>query len=220
MATAALRLIGRCLLILSALLFAYGLAAAALSHVSINRDFRPAAEGIVIAVIDNGVHVDIVTPVSADDRDWRSILPEGSIPEGANWIGFGWGAKAFYLNTPTWADFDPWFGMQALFGIGGATVRTHFRDALYETPATTVIVLTPRQYAALTAAIADAMTLGADGRAMALAHPGYGRDLFLEAHGRYSPILTCNEWASRTLATAGVKTAFWSPFPNGVAPRL
>jgi len=45
---------------------------------------------------------------------------------------------------------------------------------------------------------------------------GYGGDVFLEGEGRYSPILTYNEWASRIFAAAGVMTALWSPFPNGV----
>jgi uncharacterized protein (TIGR02117 family) len=93
-----------------------------------------------------------------------------------------------------------------------------FREILLEAPNVTVIRLDPVRFNLLREAITTAMVLGEDGRAAPIQHAGYGDDLFLEAHGRYSPILTCNEWASRVLAKAGVRTAYWSPFPNGVTP--
>ena len=95
-------------------------------------------------------------------------------------------------------------------------MRLHFRDQIFEAPNVTILRLDPENYARLVAAIAAAMAMDDDGRAIPLSHPGYGGDMFLEGNGRYSPILTCNEWASRGLARAGVRTAVWSPFPNGV----
>lgn len=213
-----LRLFARAGLAAVLVLVAYGAAALVLSHVPINRDFATTQDGVPVAVVDNGVHVDIVTPVSVPGvHDWRRVLPAGAVAAETQWLGFGWGAREFYMNTPTWAELDPWLGLKALFGVGGTTVRLHFLEALYERPGVTLFHLDEARYARLVTALAESMETGADGRAEALPGPGFGRDLFLAATGRYSPILTCNEWASRMLAAAGVRTAVWSPFPNGVA---
>ncbi len=214
----ALCAIGLCLLGLFVVLVFYGIAATALSRMPMNANFQKHPGGIPVAIIDNGVHVDILTPVAGLDHDWRRVLPEGAVPENVEWLGFGWGSRDFYLNTPTWDDFSIWNGAKALAGIGGTTVRVQFREILLEAPNVTVIRLDPVRFALLRQAITAAMVLNADGRAAPILHPGYGDDLFLEAYGRYSPILTCNEWASRVLAKAGVRTAYWSPFPNGVIP--
>jgi hypothetical protein len=48
-------------------------------------------------------------------------------------------------------------------------------------------------------------------------HPGYGdRDVFYDAPGRYTWRRTCNQWTSDTLAAAGIKTGWWTPFAGGV----
>ncbi len=216
----ALRTVGLSLLGLFVVLVAYGIAATALSRMPMNANFQEQPGGIPVAIIDNGVHVDILTPVAGLDHDWRRVLPEGAVPDNVTWLGFGWGSRDFYLNTPTWEDFSIWNGAKALAGIGGTTVRVQFREILLEASNVTVIRLDPVRFALLREAITAAMVLNADGRAAAILHPGYGDDLFLEAHGRYSPLLTCNEWASRVLAKAGVRTAYWAPFPNGVIPPV
>lgn len=203
---AALVMIGGC----------YGIAAVTLSRIPINTDFLEDPAGIPIAVVDNGVHVDILTPVFVAGHDWRRVLPEGGVPPVAVWLGFGWGSRDFYLNTPTWADFSLWSGAKALAGVGGTTVRVHSRKVLLKAPNVTVLRLAPDQYMRLVAAIEASMALDVGGKAIAIPAPGYGDDVFLEGEGRYSPFLTCNEWASRMLAAAGIRTAFWSPFPNGV----
>lgn len=213
-----LRAIGLSILALVVLFACYGIAAAVLSRIAINRDFQEDPFGIPIAIIDNGVHVDIVMPLASAGHDWRLALPKGGIPPGTEWLGFGWGAKEFYLNTPTWADVNPVSAMKALLGIGGTTVRVHFRPQLFAAPNVTLFRVSETQYLSLTETIEASIKRDDVGRGIAIAHPGYGSDLFLEAPGRYSPILTCNEWASRALANAGIGTAFWSPLPNGVPP--
>ena len=48
-------------------------------------------------------------------------------------------------------------------------------------------------------------------------YPGYGaQDVFYSARGRYSAGNTCNQWTSDTLAAAGVRTGWWTPFAGGV----
>lgn len=216
----ALRGVGFSFLRLFILLVSYAIAGTAVSRIPLNANFQEGLAGVPVAIIDNGVHVDILTPVIGLDHDWRRVLPKGTVPDNAQWLGFGWGSKDFYLNTPTWDDFSLWNGAKAVAGIGGTTVHVHFRETLLEAPNVTVVRLDAVRFALLREAIIDAMALNDAGRAEPIAHPGYGADLFVEAHGRYSLILTCNEWASRVLAKAGVRTAYWSPFPNSVIPPI
>lgn len=51
------------------------------------------------------------------------------------------------------------------------------------------------------------------------AHYG-GHDAFFEADGRYSILLTCNEWARHALSVAGVRVPAWSPFDKALLYRL
>ena len=48
-------------------------------------------------------------------------------------------------------------------------------------------------------------------------HDGYGpQDVFYDAPGTYTVANTCNQWTSDTLAAAGVRTGWWTPFAGGV----
>ena len=48
-------------------------------------------------------------------------------------------------------------------------------------------------------------------------HDGYGpQDVFYDAPGHYTASNTCNQWTSDTLAAAGVRTGWWTPFAGGV----
>src|SRR5262245_51773754 len=68
-----------------------------------------AETNLVIYACDNGVHTDLVLPVAAAGIDWRATFTPGAFRgpvDGFDHIGIGWGSRDFYLNTPTWADFD------------------------------------------------------------------------------------------------------------------
>jgi uncharacterized protein (TIGR02117 family) len=77
--------------------------------------------------------------------------------------------------------------------------------------------LTPEQYRRLSAFIDAAF---ADRREVI---QGYGQnDVFYGARGHCSAFQTCNAWTSEALRAAGVRTALWSPFDDGImhwAPR-
>ena len=64
--------------------------AAVLGRVPVNAGWTEPVRGITIFIQTNGVHTGIV-------------LPDGP----HRWRAFGWGDRAFYLNTPTWADMRP-----------------------------------------------------------------------------------------------------------------
>jgi hypothetical protein len=73
-------------------------------------------------------------------------------------------------------------------------------------------VLTSAEYRRLAAAIERSLPAGERVR-----HDGYGpSDVFYDAPGDYTARNTCNQWTSDTLAAAGVRTGWWTPFAGGV----
>ena len=102
----------------------YLLFATALGFVSVNRDFRStpvAAGGIAIYLRTNRVHSDIVLPTRAGDHDWSAAFPPSQMRAlwaPAPWIAFGWGDRAFMLETPTWRDIRLGTSLRAISGLG------------------------------------------------------------------------------------------------------
>jgi len=179
--------------------------------IPVNRDWRAPATGITVFVETNGVHTGIVVPKVAAGIDWRRIADPAHLRDprygGYDHLSFGWGERAFYLETPTWWDVKPTTVLAAAFGSDRTLV--HVDHVPRPRPASDVrpIVLTPDQYRRLAAHIAASFAPGA--RHL----PGYGAfDVFYEARGRYSALSTCNAWTGRGLRRAGVRTGAWTPF--------
>src|SRR5512145_3025973 len=66
-------------------------------------------DGVVVYACDNGVHTDLIVPAVASGTDWRALFGQQAFiapVETFDHIGFGWGSRDFYINTPTWADLD------------------------------------------------------------------------------------------------------------------
>lgn len=210
----------RAALAILALPLAYLLAALAGSLVPVNRGWSEPDEGVTIYLADNGVHADIVMPVSAAGLDWRPLLPIGdtpSAPAASQWVAFGSGEEKVYLQTPTWWDIRPATIWSALTGGRRVMHVEWVRDPSY---AVREIRLRPEEYRRLWAAIRADFELGDDGRPLRIDHPGYGCcDSFYRAGGRFSALSTCNTWAARMLRIAGVETSLWPPFVQGLVWR-
>ena len=83
------------------------------------------------------------------------------------------------------------------------------------------IVLRPDEYRRLAAFVAARFRRDGRGRTMPVLGRGYrDNDIFYEANGGYSAILTCNEWTGRALRTAGVRTGLWTPLEQSIMWRL
>ena len=63
-----------------------------------------------ILVITNPIHTDIAIPLDADVlarfEPWCEPAYRPTCPA-ARYLVFGWGSRAFYIETPTWADLKP-----------------------------------------------------------------------------------------------------------------
>jgi len=188
-------------------------AAGILSHIPVNSDWHEPADGITIYVQSNGVHTGIILPAEAAGVDWRGrIHPEDAPGQPApHWLAFGWGNRDFYINTPTWAQFKPSYALAAATGQGDTLIHVDLLDHVVPDAQTRTVRVTPAQYRKLTAFI-DATF--ADHREVI---NGYGAsDVFYASRGHYSVFRTCNVWTGDALKVSGIKTAFWSPFEDGV----
>jgi uncharacterized protein (TIGR02117 family) len=201
---------------------AYLLPALVLGLLPVNRDFRPTppqAGGVTVWLRSNGVHAELVLPAAAP-HDWRAELPPAEVVDAARlasppelaWIAFGWGDRDFFVRTRTWRDLRPGTAASALLGLGPAAMHVEYLSRPQDYRAQR-IDLSPAQYALLVDGLRAGFARDAAGRPRRIDDPGYfDTDAFYEGTGRYSLVLTCNEWIRRVLAGAGVRTAAWAPF--------
>ena len=71
-------------------------------------DSGPASRRIL--AIGNPIHTDIAIPLDPDVLARFEPLVRAGIKAdlpGARYLVFGWGGRAFYIATPTWADLKP-----------------------------------------------------------------------------------------------------------------
>jgi len=185
------------------------------SSIPRNPDWREPAEGVEIMVESNGVHTALVLPLVTPERDWRPVFPASDIAASSGdytHVAISWGERQVFLETPTWWDLRPSTVLR-IAGIGGEGL-VHVAHYIRPAPADDIrpLRLTHGQYRRLVAEIDRVLPQGPRD-----VHPGYGRqDVFYETPGRYTVRNTCNQWTSNTLAAAGVKTGWWTPFAGGV----
>ena len=203
-------------LVVLAIPLLYLAAAVVGSLIPVNRDWHEPGSGVTVYLADNGVHADLILPVAAEGLDWHPLLPARDVIDNsdAQYVAFGAGERAVYLDTPTWSDLKLGTALHALGG-GERVVHVEWvRDPSYATQA---IRLTPEEYRRLWAAIRAEFRLDPRGRPQRIDHPGYGpADAFYLGIGKASALSTCNVWVADRLRVAGVKAPLWSPFVQGL----
>jgi uncharacterized protein (TIGR02117 family) len=184
-----------------------------------NGDWRePAASdpaAVEIMVETNGVHTALVLPIVTRERDWRTVFPVSDVARPDRpytHVSVSWGERQVFLETPTWWDLKATTVLR-IVGVGGEGL---LHVAWYARPAPADDIrplrISRAEYRRLVAAIDRALPQGEW-----IGHAGYDDyDAFYEAPGKYTVRNTCNQWTSDTLAAAGVRTGWWTPFAGGV----
>jgi uncharacterized protein (TIGR02117 family) len=198
----------------------YMLAALVGSLVPVNRSWSEPERGVTVYLADNGIHADLILPVSMQELDWAPLIPRRDFaapPPAARWIAFGSGEQRVYLDTPRWRDIKHRTIWSALTGGNRVMHVEYVANPKY---AAREIRLRPEEYRRLWAAIRSDFTLDARGRPIRIEHRGYGpADAFYRATGKASALRTCNSWAAGRLRLAGVETSLWPPFVQGLTWR-
>lgn len=211
----AMRLLIRTILILIGLPFialaAY--AAAAFGALLFVPEAREPADGIVIYACDNGVHTDLIVPAVSDGIDWRALFGQRAfIAPVATYdhIGFGWGSRDFYINTPTWADFEIATAVKSVLW-DETVLHVAYRQQPGAGEDCRPWRADPAAYQRIATFIREHLRLS--GGLPVQAAPGYGaHDAFFVANGQYTILETCNQWTGRALRLAEAPVAPWTPF--------
>ena len=185
----------------------------------------PGASGVTIFIRGNGVHTWIVMPKVNDEMDWRPYALPAHLRDprwgNADHVAIGYGNREFYLNTPTWGDLTARRAFAAFFGDGPTLLHVVHVDHPQPDEWTRPIRISREQYRRLAGFIQRRFQLDRGGRPIPVLGRGYAdNDMFYEANGGYSFVLTCNEWTGRALREAGVRMGLWTPFEQSIMWRL
>ncbi len=215
-----LRTIGRVLGAFLALIALYLVAAFTLSRIPVTAE-QDGGTDITAYILSNGVHTDIVVPVRTEQIDWSTLVSYRNTKgqdSSAAWVGFGWGDKGFYLETPTWGDLTPRVAFNAVSGLGTSAMHATFHHQLTEGEDCKRITLSAGQYARLVIYLHQSFAYDADGETMHIVtQANYGlTDAFYDGVGRYNLFHTCNTWTNDALKASGQKACWWTPFDTGI----
>jgi len=169
-----------------------------------------------ILVLKNPIHTDIAIPVDDGVRQRFAFLAEAGLPTDApeaRYIVFGWGGRAFYLETPTWSQLKPVPVLKALT-LDVSVMHVDITGAIKEPhPDVAGFDIDEAHFAALIDYIAASFQQGPSGPLM-IADAGYSTyDRFYEAKGHFNALAGCNTWTAAGLRVAGLRTGWWNPLP-------
>lgn len=191
-----------------------------LSRIPVKREADQSAD-ITFYLKTNGVHTDIIVPVRTAFKDWSKDLSYYHTRSGdstLSYIAFGWGDRAFYLETPTWNDLKASTAFNAAFGLSSTAMHTTFYGSLQEDEHCVRRTMGNDQYKRLISFIETSFSLDPTGKPIVIpTEARYGQhDAFYEATGTYSLFHTCNTWTNNALKVSGQQACWWTPFDKGI----
>ena len=169
-----------------------------------------------ILLLSNPIHTDIAVPITEETRHRFGFLGADGVlldAEGARYLVFGRGGRAFYLETPTWADLKALPLLRGLT-LDAAVMHVDIAGRISEDhPAVLGFDVEQAAFDRMLDFIRDSF---ADGEGGPMPIPGYSYgpyDRFYEADGMFTALLGCNTWTARALRQAGLRTGWWNPLP-------
>lgn len=179
------------------------------------------ADNIDIFVETNGIHVNIILPLTNDEGILRNILYPYHLQKAqynSQFAMIGWGHKGVYQNAQDWNDLTIDDAFSAASGAGDALLHIYYIHNPKPNNYRKKIRITRAQYLNILNNISSYFKYDENGKLRIF--KGYGdNDLFYEAHGRYSIINTCNVWMGMILREAGIKVGYWTPFSQSIMWR-
>jgi len=178
-----------------------------------------------ILMLKNPIHTDIAIPVDDRVRQRFHFLVDAGIPADSpevRYIVFGWGGRAFYLETPTWSGLKAVPVLKALT-LDASVMHVDVAGDISEPrPDVTGFDIGEERFAALLDFIEASFQQGPNGPIL-VPDAAYSRyDGFYEAKGHFNALVGCNTWTAAALRTAGLRTGWWNPLPVslGLSMRL
>jgi uncharacterized protein (TIGR02117 family) len=176
---------------------------------------------VEILVTTNPIHTDIAIPVTKETLQTFGFLSESGLPmdaPGLHWLVFGWGGRAFYMETPSWSQVKLVPVLKALTLDDSALHVELVGEINRAIPNVRPVRLSIHNAEQIYSQIAASFA-GSEPRS--IGDTGYGaNDRFYAAKGYFNVLLGCNTWAARMLRSAGARTGIWNPLPQSLGLSL
>ena len=216
-----LRFLGKMILALLIFVIGYVLLALAIPYISVNTKDADPKEDVSVYIRTNGVHTDLVVPIKTEFKNWSETIQFNHIKSkdsSMQFIGFGWGDKGFYLDTPEWSDLKFSTAFVAAFGLGSSAMHATFYKEINESKDCVKLTISSKEYKKLITYIEKKFKYDKKGKPILIDAATYGQnDSFYEANGSYSFFYTCNTWANNGLKAMDQKAALWSASDFGIS---
>ncbi|KUG07481.1 hypothetical protein ASU33_14120 [Solirubrum puertoriconensis] len=187
-----------------------------------NAAFRQTPDGVPMYVVSNGFHTDLVLPI-LEPRTHTNWLQRTGNPAlqarfaGYEYIAFGWGNEAFYLES--YGGRMPKLGT-VLRAVLPARTLMHvgfYRGAPRPRERVVPLRISVDEYRQLTSYIEQSFRPDSLGNWALRNEAGYSPDdFFFRAKGRYHALRTCNDWTNQGLHRAGIRAALKAPLAASV----
>lgn len=169
-----------------------------------------------ILLLSNPIHTDLAIPVNDALRARFKFIGGAGLDLnllGVRYLIFGWGGRAFYTETPTWADLKTIPVLKSLT-LDRSVMHVELAGEIPDdSPFATAIDIDQEGYERLLGAIRQSFA-ESSGQPVVLPGYAYGRyDAFFEANGYFNALAGCNTWTAAILRQAGVSTGWWTPLP-------
>ncbi|WP_432671052.1 TIGR02117 family protein [Flavobacterium sp. SM2513] len=215
-----LRLLVKMILAVLIFVITYVFFALVIPYIPVNTKDVDPQEDVTVYIRTNGVHTDLVVPIKTEFKDWSESIKFSHIKSQDStmqFIGFGWGDKGFYLDTPEWSDLKFSTAFVAAFGLGSSAMHSTFYKKINESKDCVKIKISAQEYNNLIAYIEEKFKRDENGKPILIDATTYGQnDSFYEAKGSYSFFYTCNTWANNGLKAMNQKAALWTPSDFGI----
>ena len=179
---------------------------------------------ISLYISNQGIHTEIIVPVKNEYFDWNQFLPLTEIGRDATsdykYLSFGWGDRAFMLETATSGSINPVTAFKALFLPTPSTLHVQTYRVLPQSIETKCVKISGENYLKMVNVIKNSFLLNAAGKKMKISYGYDNSDSFYEAKGSYSILKTCNDWTAEALQKADVNTPLWSTLSSAIMFHL
>ena len=179
---------------------------------------------IPIYIAREGIHTEIVVPVKNEYFNWNQYFPLKKIGREPNYeykyLSFGWGDRAFMLETPTSGSINPVTVFNALFLPTPSTLQVQGYRVLPQNEETKCVKISGANYLRIVNFIKNSFQLDAGGNKLKISYGYHKNDSFYEANGSYSILRTCNDWTAEALRKGDVNTPLWSTLSPAIMFHL
>jgi len=193
-----------------ALIFLYVFIGLILSYIPVNEKNITGKHRVFLHT--NGIHLDLVIPLN----EMNDVLKKDLLIMPADrYISFGWGDKAFYLNTPEWKDLKPKTAFRAFLLPSESLLHlTRYQNRQKDW---IPVQVSAGQLDKIQYWLNRSFDCDTQGNKQILSDFHFSqKDNFYLSGETYSAFKTCNTWVNAIFKKSGLRSSVWTTFDFGL----